>query len=349
MFGTSPYDVGIVAKRTAGGNQHGLDLFTGNVSRVSITSAGNVGLGLSNPGVGLELADGKDIAIGNTRAYMVRDNTGVRRRWAYLSAFNVMQIGTLDALPTNGNVRIVVNGTEMLAFYENGSIVPVGPTLPTTATDGFLYLSAMSGPPTGSPTAHPARVPITVDQSNNTLYFHSGGSWRSASGGGGGSDPTKLPLAGGTLTGTVERSTPSVGNVDGSFLKFPLWTASQPSGQRHAVIDLRVRNTGTGSINLIRLDDEADTVDTSATIAMGNLGNSDSLYMNVAGKASGTTTPTGIGIDLNRNGAVQNNATAYGGFGIQIYDWSSTNFGLDAAKFIYLLKTNNPDSGPSDD
>jgi trimeric autotransporter adhesin len=40
---------GIGSKRTAGGNQNGLDFYTGVVNRMSITNGGNVGIGTTNP------------------------------------------------------------------------------------------------------------------------------------------------------------------------------------------------------------------------------------------------------------------------------------------------------------
>jgi hypothetical protein len=44
-FGGSSSGEGIASKRTSGGNQHGLDLFTGYSARLSIVNNGNVGLG----------------------------------------------------------------------------------------------------------------------------------------------------------------------------------------------------------------------------------------------------------------------------------------------------------------
>jgi hypothetical protein len=46
---------GMASKRTAGGNQFGLDLYTGSAVRLSITNSGNVGIGTSSPGAKLEV------------------------------------------------------------------------------------------------------------------------------------------------------------------------------------------------------------------------------------------------------------------------------------------------------
>jgi hypothetical protein len=40
---------GIASKRTAGGNQNGLDFYTGNKAHLSIANDGNVGIGTSTP------------------------------------------------------------------------------------------------------------------------------------------------------------------------------------------------------------------------------------------------------------------------------------------------------------
>jgi hypothetical protein len=57
--------------------------------------------------------------------------------------------------------------------------------LAPTATSGFMYLPAMSGPPTGVPTAWTGTVPTVVDTTNNALCFYNSGAWQTVSGGGG--------------------------------------------------------------------------------------------------------------------------------------------------------------------
>jgi hypothetical protein len=46
---------GLASKRSAGGNQYGLDFYTSAINRLSISGAGNVGIGTSAPGQLLEL------------------------------------------------------------------------------------------------------------------------------------------------------------------------------------------------------------------------------------------------------------------------------------------------------
>lgn len=73
---------------------------------------------------------------------------------------------------TNGAIRASVTGA--------GNVAIGAAAVATTATDGFLHVTACAGPPTGVPTAITGRVPIVVDSTNNKLYFYSGGAWRDA-------------------------------------------------------------------------------------------------------------------------------------------------------------------------
>ena len=46
--------------------------------------------------------------------------------------------------------------------------------------NGYLYVPAISGPPSGAPVTVTGKLPIVIDSTNNKLYFYSGGSWRDA-------------------------------------------------------------------------------------------------------------------------------------------------------------------------
>ncbi len=54
----------IASKRSSGGNQYGLDFYTSSLPRVSIAGNGNVGIGLPNPSVRLEVAGPGDTEFG---------------------------------------------------------------------------------------------------------------------------------------------------------------------------------------------------------------------------------------------------------------------------------------------
>ncbi len=53
-----------------------------------------------------------------------------------------------------------------------------GVALPTTATDGFLYVPSMPGTPTGTPVTKGSLLPLVIDSTNNRLLFYSSGHWR---------------------------------------------------------------------------------------------------------------------------------------------------------------------------
>lgn len=60
---------------------------------------------------------------------------------------------------------------------ENGNLVIGGgdAAIATTATDGFLHIPKLSGPPTGTPTAYTGTIPICYDASTDKIYAYNGG------------------------------------------------------------------------------------------------------------------------------------------------------------------------------
>jgi len=66
---------------------------------------------------------------------------------------------------------------ERLRADAAGNVSIGNAVLATTATDGFLYVPACAGVPTGVPTAKTGRIPIVVDSTNNKMYIRSGGAW----------------------------------------------------------------------------------------------------------------------------------------------------------------------------
>lgn len=78
-------------------------------------------------------------------------------------------------------LRLNVGGSPTTFFNitVTGNIVPGNAAVATGATDGFVYLTACAGPPTGVPTSFTGRRPLVIDSTNNKLYFYSG-SWLSA-------------------------------------------------------------------------------------------------------------------------------------------------------------------------
>ena len=66
---------GLASKRTAGGNQYGLDLYTNSASRLSITNAGFVGIGTASPQKQLSIATGMNIDQLNRNQGTILSNT----------------------------------------------------------------------------------------------------------------------------------------------------------------------------------------------------------------------------------------------------------------------------------
>lgn len=71
-----------------------------------------------------------------------------------------------------------VGGNDLIKLdLANLSVILGNAALATTATDGFLYVAACAGVPTGAPTAVTGRVPVVVDSTNNKMYIYSSGAW----------------------------------------------------------------------------------------------------------------------------------------------------------------------------
>jgi hypothetical protein len=93
----------------------------------------------------------------------------------------------VDGAPGAGSMpgRIVFytvpSGTTSLAnrgrIDNKGSWAVGNGAIATIATDGFLYIPACAGPPTGVPTAYTGRVPMVYDSTNNKFYIYNGG-WK---------------------------------------------------------------------------------------------------------------------------------------------------------------------------
>jgi hypothetical protein len=101
---------GIGSKRNAGGNQAGLDFYTASANRMSITNAGNVGIGTTGPGAKLDITD-----AGTTT-----------------SAIIVPRAGNFTGTNVNGMIRYNTSST-LFEFYQNGAWVNY-----TAVSDGRL-------------------------------------------------------------------------------------------------------------------------------------------------------------------------------------------------------------------
>ena len=93
----------------------------------------------------------------------------------------------------NDDVSWFVGGKQAIRLSEktNGVNIIFGSesSLPTTAIDGFLYISSMPGAPTGNPSDFTGKFPIVWDSSNENLYINTGGTtWFNINAGGSGGE-----------------------------------------------------------------------------------------------------------------------------------------------------------------
>jgi hypothetical protein len=69
-------------------------------------------------------------------------------------------------------------GTNLARVPAKGGLVIGSAALATNATDGFLYLPACAGTPTGVPTAQAGTVPLVFDTTGNKVWIYTGGAWK---------------------------------------------------------------------------------------------------------------------------------------------------------------------------
>jgi hypothetical protein len=76
---------GVASKRTAGGNQAGLDLYTDNAARLSITNGGNVGIGTLTPRTRLEVRGSLTLEEGTSPVLFTGTGTSELNRYLLLA------------------------------------------------------------------------------------------------------------------------------------------------------------------------------------------------------------------------------------------------------------------------
>jgi len=131
---------GIASKRTAGGDQYGLDFYTDFALRMSIDNAGNVGIGTSGPDAQLNLAGGNwdltnsegDLKIGND---VYRMKAGVALGGAGAGDVRLRAVG--------GTNRLMLGSGTSDVLTISGANVGINTTTPGSALDisGSLNVS----------------------------------------------------------------------------------------------------------------------------------------------------------------------------------------------------------------
>ena len=146
----------------------------------------------------------------------------------------------------------------------NGNTVAGDPAaLATSATNGFLHINSMAGTPIGAPTspagfAANSKTPITVDTTNNRLYFYSTGAWHDSTGSGQPITPTSVTATGNlTLTGTGLRILGDFSNAT-STNRLQVQTSTLNGDTSFSIIP-----NGTSQVASLQVEDAAVTANNS--------------------------------------------------------------------------------------
>ena len=129
---------GIASKRSAGGNQSGLDFYTAGTNRLSLTSSGSLGLGTTNPARRMQIVD----ADGISGSLQVGANiASANPKLIYFGDGDYVHIGENGA-----DDRLELKGTVILC---TASYVGIGNTNPTNTLmvgtarcDGLSWINA---------------------------------------------------------------------------------------------------------------------------------------------------------------------------------------------------------------
>ena len=203
LYYTGTLNGGIQFPRGPDGTTGWMNFLTAGVEKMRLDTAGNLGLNVV-PVVGF----GNSIQIRNTvnggsvsailhqalsGSVQQLDilNNALPPAGGYTAGYNYTLTGARATRYTTesgghswfisnavGTAGAAVTFLERMRIDAAGNVSVGVSSIATAATDGFLYIPACAGIPTGTPTAKTGLAPMVVDSTNNKLYVYIGGAWR---------------------------------------------------------------------------------------------------------------------------------------------------------------------------
>jgi hypothetical protein len=99
------------------------------------------------------------------------------------ASYTALQVNSVETTTGSGNHRLIdlqVGGASKFFVTAQGSTVHGSAVVANAAVDGFMYVPAVAGTPTGVPTSMTGTVPILFDSTAFKLWAYVGGAWKSA-------------------------------------------------------------------------------------------------------------------------------------------------------------------------